>query len=737
MTPGQVELGMPAFPVAARQALQDSQLRHNLRAATHTIRDRRAAAVAELDDWTQLRISAAAIKDHTLRHLDHYLEQLEGAVAAAGGEVHWAEDAAAANRIVTELVRATGDTDVVKVKSMATQEIGLNQALAEAGITAYETDLAELIVQLADDRPSHILVPAIHRNRAEIRDIFRRYMAAWGRPAPAELTDDPAELAEAARLHLRERFLQSNVGISGANFVVAETGTLVVLESEGNGRMCLTLPRTLISVVGIEKLVPTWRDLEVFLQVLPRSSTAERMNPYTSTWTGVTGGDGPQSFHLVLLDNGRTATLADTVGRQALRCIRCSACLNVCPVYERVGGHAYGSAYHGPIGAILTPQLGGMRTELERSLPYASSLCGACYEVCPVAIDIPEVLVHLRGRAAHPATPGPNRTGVLERAAMRATAAVMLRPHVYTVALRAATRCRRVVPRRLPGPGAAWTDTRELPEIPTESFRDWWRRARLQRPEPPTVRHGTRFSALWRLAARPASRTVARPPTLGGPRERTLERVRTALADVDTEPDVIPIPRDYQRGHREADPVVLSELLATRLAEYRAVVHLTEEGELPALLGRLLTTHGTRRLAVAAGLPAGWWTGLQEGRRVLTDPDDRTGDHLAAADLDAVDSVLTTCAVAIAETGTLVLDGGPGQGRRALTLLPDHHVCVVSPETVVSSVPEAIGRLDPTRALTWISGPSATSDIELRRVEGVHGPRNLEVVLLTPPDSAE
>ena len=247
---------------------------------------------------------------------------------------------------------------------MATQEIGLNEALAEAGIAAWETDLAELIVQLGHDSPSHILVPAIHRNRAEIREIFLREMGAVGLPAPPDLTDEPRALAEAARLHLRRKFLEAWVAISGANFAVAETGTLAVVESEGNGRMCLTLPRVLITVMGIEKLVPAWRDLEVFLQLLPRSSTGERMNPYTSMWTGLHAGDGPAEFHLVLLDNGRTATLADPQGRSALRCIRCSACLNVCPVYERTGGHAYGSVYPGPIGAVLSPADRGRRQRL-------------------------------------------------------------------------------------------------------------------------------------------------------------------------------------------------------------------------------------------------------------------------------------------------------------------------------------------------------------------------------------
>ncbi|MFG2385839.1 LutB/LldF family L-lactate oxidation iron-sulfur protein [Streptomyces avermitilis] len=478
-------VGMPAFPVAAHDAVNNQTLRGNLRHATHTIRAKRAKAVAEVSDWAALREAGKQIKDHTLRHLDQYVVQLEESVTAAGGTVHWAADADEANRIVTRLVKETGESEVVKVKSMATQEIALNEALEAEGIRAYETDLAELIVQLGKDRPSHILVPAIHRNRGEIRDIFRSEMGAWGRPAPEGLTDTPAELADAARLHLREKFLRAKVGVSGANFMVAETGTLVVVESEGNGRMCLTLPETLISVVGIEKIVPTWQDLEVFLQTLPRSSTAERMNPYTSTWTGTTDGDGPRTFHLVLLDNGRTDTLADEVGRQALRCIRCSACLNVCPVYERAGGHAYGSVYPGPIGAILSPQLRGTASEIDASLPYASSLCGACYEVCPVAIDIPEVLVHLRERVVEggPVTREgtkvvlkPAKGHAAERAAMRGARWAFSHPGALRAGQRLASRTRRFHPRTLPGPGKAWSASRDLPEVPAEPFRDWWQR---------------------------------------------------------------------------------------------------------------------------------------------------------------------------------------------------------------------------------------------------------------------
>lgn len=457
--------GDESFPTAARRSLADPQLRRNLRHATTTIRAKSAGVIAEQSDWEQLRTAGAAIKADTLRRLPDLLEQLEEKVTGAGGVVHWAADAVEANRIVTDLVRATGADRVIKVKSMATQEIGLNEALEAAGITAVETDLAELIVQLGDDRPSHILVPAIHRNRAEIREIFLREMPG----VDQALTDDPTALAAAARRFLRETFLSTPVAVSGANFAVAETGTLAVVESEGNGRMCLTLPETLITVMGVEKVVPTWRDLEVFLQLLPRASTGERMNPYTSMWTGVTPGDGPQTFHLVLLDNGRSAVLADEVGRQALRCIRCSACLNVCPVYERAGGHAYGSVYPGPIGAVLSPQLTGIADNA--SLPYASTLCGACYDACPVKINIPELLVHLRAEAVES-----RQRPTAESIAMAAAAYMMDRPRLYAAGQRAA-RLSRLAGRRgrgLPPPLNGWTASRDLPDPPAQTFREWW-----------------------------------------------------------------------------------------------------------------------------------------------------------------------------------------------------------------------------------------------------------------------
>jgi L-lactate dehydrogenase complex protein LldF len=452
-----------SFPDAARIALGDTQLRRNLGNATTTIRDKRARVVAEVPDWEELRAAGRAIKEDVMHRLDEYLLQFEASVQAAGGHVHWARDAAEANAVVLDVARSHGASEVVKVKSLTTDEIGLNDALAAGGVQAIETDFAELILQLDGDWSSHILVPAIHRNRTEIRELFLRTIAE------PPLSDDPRELAEVARVYLREKFLTAKVGVSGANFGVAETGTVVVVESEGNGRMCTTLPPVLVTVVGIEKLVPTFADLEVFLQLLPRSSTGERMNPYTSLWSGVTDGDGPQEFHVVLLDNGRTRVLSDEIGRQALHCIRCSACLNVCPVYSRTGGHAYGSVYPGPIGAILTPQLVGV--ENAKSLPYASSLCGACYEVCPVKIDIPTVLLHLRAEVVRKAGRTPERT------VMRGIARVFGSARVYERAQRFARLMQRPA-RRLPGPLATWRRTRELKPLPKETFREWWSRER-------------------------------------------------------------------------------------------------------------------------------------------------------------------------------------------------------------------------------------------------------------------
>jgi L-lactate dehydrogenase complex protein LldF len=471
----------PDFRIAAISALGNEQLRQNVRHATNVIRNKRALRVEEMPDWQDLRQAGSDIKAHALAHLDHYLVEFERNCELAGGKVHWARDADEANKIAIDLIRQHGGdqpgVEVIKVKTMTSDEVQMNHALEEAGIKPIETDLADMIVQLGNDEPSHIVVPALHKNRSEIRDIFRENM---GLP---ELTEQPEDLTDAARHYLRDRFLRVKIGISGANFAIAETGSVCLVESEGNGRMCVTLPDVLITLIGIEKVIPTFRDLEVFLQTLPRSATGERMNPYNSLWTGVTPGDAPQAFHVILLDNGRTQLLHDDLERETLACIRCGACLNACPVYRETGGHAYGSIYSGPIGAILSPQLQSLK--YSRSLPFASTLCGACYEVCPVKINIPEVLIHLRGRVVREDQKALGGKLSAENLAMQVAASIFSSPRRYEAAQRLARIGQTFFARdgqlvNLPGMAGAWTSSRDLRTIPGQSFRDWWK-ARIKR----------------------------------------------------------------------------------------------------------------------------------------------------------------------------------------------------------------------------------------------------------------
>lgn len=468
----------PTFPMAAKSAMGNTQLRKNVRHATDVIQTKRARVVGEMPDWQALRESGKQIRRHTMEHLDFYLEEFEANCTRAGGVVHWARSAEEARQIIVGLVKASGSDEVIKIKSMTTEEIQLNTALEAAGIHPYETDLAELIIQLGQDQPSHIVVPALHKNRQQIREIFIREMNL------PELGESPQDLADAARRFLREKFLRVKTGVSGANFLIAETGGVCIVESEGNGRMCLTLPDTLITVAGIDKVLPRYEDLEVLLQLLPRSATGERMNPYNSIWTGVTPGDGPQTFHVVLLDNARTEVLADAEGRQTLHCIRCGACQNACPVYRQTGGHAYGSVYAGPIGAILTPQLQEMQHA--QSLPYASSLCGACYEVCPVKINIPEVLIHLRNKVV-------KQNGMLnaEALAMRAMAVIFRSERRFRAAQRMGRMAEAPLVGKdgwigwLPGMLGGWTQVRDLQSMPEETFREWWEKRGAE------VKHGS------------------------------------------------------------------------------------------------------------------------------------------------------------------------------------------------------------------------------------------------------
>lgn len=454
------------FPQAHREALTRDHVRGATFRATQNFNVRRDVAYAELPNLEELRQYAASVKDHTLAHLDHYLAQLTDAVERVGGRVHFAADAADARGIIAGIARATGTRLAVKSKSMVTEEIELNPALEAAGVRVVETDLGEFILQLEREAPSHLIGPAIHKPKREVDALFHRL---FGVP----LGTSADGLARKAREIIREEFLRADMGITGVNFAVAESGSVVIVENEGNARLTTSVPRVHVAVMGMEKLVPRVSDLGVFLKLLPRAATGQKSSVFVSVITGPRRPgepEGPEEFHLVILDGGRTGVLADAGMRASLRCIRCAACLNTCPVYQQLGGHAYGWVYSGPIGSVLDPNLLGL--EGAKSLPYASSLCGACGDVCPVRIPLPQMLVTLRQRVVqHGLAPA------AEGAAMRAFRDVMTRPRLYRLASRAA----RLAPWRagmLPRLGVpllgAWQHGRDFPAPAGRSFRDVW-----------------------------------------------------------------------------------------------------------------------------------------------------------------------------------------------------------------------------------------------------------------------
>jgi L-lactate dehydrogenase complex protein LldF len=454
------------FLAASNQALADPPLQAALTRLTGTLMAGNRRGYAALADSDRLRDHAKRIKEHALAHLDQYLEQLESSVVRLGGQVHWADDAAAARRIVTDIAQRSQCRHAVKSKSMTTEEVHLNAALESAGIDVTETDFGEFIIQLAGERPSHLVAPAVHHTRESIARILS---ASLGETLP----DDPRSLAMAGRRVLRERFRRADLGITGANFAVAETGSIVLVTNEGNGRLTTTCPRVHIALMGIEKVIPRLADLPVFLKLLARAATGQTLSVYTTIITGPRRPDeldGPEEFHLVLLDNGRSRILA-TPFRESLQCIRCGACLNACPVYRRIGGHAYGGVYSGPIGSILTPLYDSVDDNPD--LPHASSLCGACLAACPVKINIPHMLIGLRELQHR------GRSSYVEALAYRLWSQVLGRPWLYRLALRGARWLLRPFAndgwlRRLPGPGGAWTKLRDFPAPAKSPFRDRW-----------------------------------------------------------------------------------------------------------------------------------------------------------------------------------------------------------------------------------------------------------------------
>ena len=471
------EVATRDFIAASQAAVQDAQLRQALRRAGDGFDGARREAIAEATPavWESWRQQARSIKEHTIANLDYYLAMLERKVAAAGGQLHFAADASQANAIVSEIARARNVRAVAKSKSMVSEELGLNQVLEAQGIAVFETDLGEYIIQLAQETPSHLVAPALHKTRGQVARLFAEHLGV-------PYTDDISQLARIARIALRQNFLDADLGISGANFLIAETGSLVIITNEGNGRLCTSAPRIHIGIAGMEKVIPSLQDLAVFLRLLPRSATGQRLTSYVSMITGprrASDEDGPEEFHLVIVDNGRSRLLRDPALRESLYCIRCGACLNVCPIYQRVGGHAYGWVYPGPIGSIVTPGLVGLSPA--KDLPNASTLCGACRDACPVQINIPRMLLHLRSNLAQGTDSAPPTASDADALAARSFAAVMSHPAL----LRLGRKLGRALLRPLAKSGmlgrtrlpllSRWTQTRDLPVPPARSFREIWR----------------------------------------------------------------------------------------------------------------------------------------------------------------------------------------------------------------------------------------------------------------------
>lgn len=467
LTPG-VEFD---FISSCRSAVGDKRLIQAVRSAVERNDQGRRTRWQELPDVQRLRSLAASIKQHTLDHLDHYLQKLADAVERNGGHIHFAADAQEARRIILKIAQDSGCTRCIKSKSMVSEEIHLTQAMEQAGLDVVETDLGEFIVQLDRDTPSHIVMPIIHKDRGSIADLFSRHFKT-------PRSDDPEQLTLQARAHLREKFRRAEMGMTGGNFVVAESGHVCVVENEGNARQSITSPRVLVSLVGIEKLVPRLEDLSVFLKLLARSATGQPITVYTSLFGGPRRPgekSGPEEFHLVLIDNGRSGILADPDSREILRCIRCGACLNICPVYRSVGGHSYNSVYPGPIGALVTPLLRGL--DVHKHLPQASSLCGACRDVCPVKIDIPRHLIHLRRDIHRQQISSP-----WERMLLKLWGRTLQSPRLYQWMSRLqGWRLRRLARENGgwvstgPGPLRGWTQVRDLPAPAARSFHQLWK----------------------------------------------------------------------------------------------------------------------------------------------------------------------------------------------------------------------------------------------------------------------
>jgi L-lactate dehydrogenase complex protein LldF len=691
------------FKDRAAAAAQDPEVIAKFRMVAERQAALRKFRLAALGTYEQLRDRLNAAKEEVLRDHETFIAALTEKVQAQGGHVHRAADAAEARRIICAIAAAAGARVAVKGKSMTSEEINLSPALEQQGLEVFETDLGEFIIQLAHEKPSHIVTPAIHKNR---RDIGRLFADKLG----LEYTEDPNALTMKARAVLREQFLRADLGITGANALIAENGTVVLLENEGNIRLSTTLPRVHVALAGIDKILPRLSDLGPFLKLLPLSATGQKLSGYVSFIRGPARPDerdGAREFHLVLLDNGRSKVRRDPILREALKCIRCGACLNNCPVYQHIGGHAYGSVYPGPIGAMITRALASGDEGF--LLPFASSLCGACAEVCPARIPIPEILIALRERAVAGVRPGaagswpagPSFAPVAERIAFRVWGELWSRPSTYRATTDLAALAGHLWPRAtissLPPPGEAWTRERDFPAPAPLPFHSRWR---MLKPLLDSLS----------LKARATSGASSDAPA-------TSEvRAASAAAPGDLDQFIAEASQMKVEVHRARDAAEVRNLVAQVLGAYHGQSLVRWDHP-------LLDALELDPVIAAAGLT------------VTELPPTASPDNTLKAPAAAAAVGLTGADFALADTGSIVLLTGPGH-ERSLSLLPPVHLAILRAGSILNSIDDLLLRLgripDPDfRGLTIISAPSLTGDIEMVPVFGVHGPGKLIVIVVS------
>ncbi len=702
-----------SFNVRAARAIADPNLKKALHQATNRFSELRQKGFASVPAPLALRARAREIRRRTFDELDRHLEILFKNLERVGTQVHFATDANAANEAVLDIARRHGAKSAVKSKSMASEEIHLNDFLEKAGVTTIETDLGEYIIQLAGETPSHLIAPAIHKTRVQVAELFAEKLGA-------DPTADAEALAALARAKLHDDFLGADLGISGVNFAIAETGTLCIVTNEGNGRLVTTLPKVHIAIMGFEKLVPTVEEAFTLLSVLPRSGTGQKITSYFTMLNGPRASgeaDGPDEVHLVLLDGGRSRHLGGPF-QEAFHCIRCGACLNACPVFQTVGGHTYDSVYGGPIGSILSPMLRGL--DVSGELPAASSLCGACMEVCPVLVDIPRMLIEMRE-----AKIDQKKVPFGERFAFQAAALTMRSPLLWQACGRALpwllwpfTREGKV--RWLPGPLGAWAKGREIPSPARKSFRARWReRARAG------GNHGRKTAIS--LGGTKGAAGAQDAGDLVAHTRRALE-LGEGLSHGHAEAPAGPLPE-----------VVVEDPMARFAAELEAcggkAFRAETEEEAKSQILEMTNAWKGKPVAVSQDLPLPAAEWLEEAGfeviRPVGENDDR--DRIKRAGVG-----LTGCDWAIAETGTLVLLSGPGRPR-LYSLLPEVHIAIVQEEQILPHLSAAAPPLKKAlrqargkriSCANLITGPSRTADIELTLIQGVHGPREVRAILL-------